>query len=120
MCAAVREQGAFEGSQFWIRPGQRHAPPGKARIDIAQYADGTLELLYRGQPLAYRSHVLHEHLQQHKLADDKTVNQRVDDLTKKQRRQLTLRAHFRSGAARTGLGREPVACAGCRAFHAHL
>ncbi len=84
----------FEGSQFWIIPGQPHAPLGKARIDIAQYADGPLELLYRGQPLAYRSHMLHEHLQQHKLADDKTVNQRVDGLVKEQRRQARLRAEI--------------------------
>ena len=84
----------FEGSQFWIIPGQPHAPQGKARIDIAQHTDGALELLYRGQALAYRSHMLHEHLQQPKLADDKTVNQRVDELTKEQRRQLTLRAHI--------------------------
>lgn len=84
----------FEGSQFWIIPGQPHAPQGKARIDIAQHTDGALELLYRGQALAYRSHMLHEHLQQPKLADDKTVNQRVDELTKEQRRQLTLRAQI--------------------------
>ena len=43
---------------------------------------------------AYRSHMLHEHLQQHKLADDKTVNQRVDGLVKEQRRQARLRAEI--------------------------
>lgn len=84
----------FEGSQIWITPGQAHAPKGRARVDIAQHGDGRLELLYLGQPLAYKAHLVHEHLGQKKLTDDKTVNQRVDGLAKQHRQLLKLRAEI--------------------------
>jgi len=82
----------FEGSQLWITPGQAHAPKAKAKVDIAQYGDGRLELLYRGQPLAYQGYLVHEHLRHKKVADDKEVNQRVDALSAEDRRALKVRA----------------------------
>ena len=82
----------FEGSQIWITPGQLHAPKGRAKVDIAQYADGRLELLYRGQALAYQAHMVHEHLSRKKLVDDKNVNQRVDVLRQERRKIGKLKA----------------------------
>lgn len=82
----------FEGSQIWITPGQAHAPKGRAKVDIAQHGDGRLELLYRGHALAYQCHLVHEHLQQRKVVDDKTIHQRVDALAKEQRRVCRLQA----------------------------
>jgi transposase len=84
----------FEGAQIWIKPGQSQAPKGRAKVDIAQYADGHLEVLYQGQPLAFRSFVLHPHLQQQKSADYKSLNQRVDAVGKHQREQLKLKAQI--------------------------
>lgn len=85
---------SFEGSQIWIRPGQPNAPRGKARVDIAQYADGRLEVLYRGHVLQHSHHVLHEHLRHKSAADGKTVNQRVDSLNKEMRRMARLQAQI--------------------------
>ncbi len=82
----------FEGSQIWITPGQPHAPQGRSKVDIAQYADGRLELLYRGHPLAHKAYVVHEHLARKKLADGKSVNQRVDVLSQERRKIGKLKA----------------------------
>lgn len=82
----------FEGSQIWITPGQDHAPKARAKVDIAQYGDGRLELLYRGQPLAFKAHVVHGHLRSKKSADDKTLNARVDALAKQQFKLQKLKA----------------------------
>jgi len=82
----------FEGSQIWISPGQPHAPKARSKVDIAQHADGRLELLYRGQPLNYKAYVVHEHLRSKKLADDKTINQRLDVLSRERRKIDKLKA----------------------------
>lgn len=84
----------FEGSQIWITPGQAHAPQGKARIDIVQHGDERLELLWRGQPLKYRAHSVHEHLRGKRALDNKTIDQRVDALAHAQRRIARLRAEI--------------------------
>lgn len=84
----------FEGSQIWITPGQDHAPKARAKVDIAQYGDGSLELMYRGQPLAFKAHVVHGHLRTKKSADDKTVNIRLDALAKQQRKLQKLKAEI--------------------------
>lgn len=84
----------FEGSQIWITPGQAHAPKGRAKVDIVQHGDGRLELLYRGQLLAHQAHMVHEHLRHRKLADDKTLNQRVDALSKERQRISRLKAQI--------------------------
>lgn len=84
----------FEGSQLWMEQGQVGAPPGRAQVDIAQYGDGRLEVLYRGQVLQHRAYLLHEHLQGKTAQDAKTVNQRVDTVVKEQRRLARLRAEI--------------------------
>ena len=84
----------FEGSQIWITPGQAHAPKGKTRIDIVQHGDERLELLWRGQPLKYRAHTVHEHLRGKRAHDDKTINERVDALAREQRRIAKLSAEI--------------------------
>ena len=75
---------SFEGSQIWVTPEQTHAPKGRARVDIAQYADGQIEVLYRGQVLQYKAHLLHEHLRNRQTEDSKTVNDRVDTAARRQ------------------------------------
>lgn len=61
-------------------------------MNIAQYGDGSLELMDRGQPLAFKAHVVHGHLRTKKSTDDKTLNARVDALTKQQRKLQRLKA----------------------------
>jgi len=63
-------------------------------VDIVQHGDGRLELLYRGQLLAHQAHMVHEHLRHRKLADDKTLNQRVDALSKGRQRISRLKAQI--------------------------
>lgn len=75
----------FEGSQIWIEPGQQAAPKKAAQVDIVQYADQRLEVLYRGQVLKTKHYVLHEHLSKKRPESDKTINARVDELTRQQR-----------------------------------
>jgi hypothetical protein len=75
----------FEGSQLWVVPGQQAAPSKAAQVDIVQYADGRLEVLYRGQVLKVKHYMLHEHLSQKRLESDKTINARVDVLARQQR-----------------------------------
>ena len=72
-------QGAckFEGSIVQLHPDQAHAPKARAMVDIAQYADGTLHLSYRGHPLAHRRYAVHEP-RSNQPADNKTVNARLD------------------------------------------
>jgi hypothetical protein len=57
----------FEGSQLWIEPGQQAAPKKAAQVDIVQYADQRLEVLYRGQVLKVKYYMLHEHLSKKRL-----------------------------------------------------
>ena len=82
-------QGAckFEGSVLQLQPNQAHAPSARAMVDIAQHADGTLRLSYRGQPLAHRSFAVHEPRSNHS-ADHKTVNARVDRVRDAQQARL--------------------------------
>jgi transposase len=80
-------QGAcrFNGSVLQLLPGQPHAPKARAMVDIAEHADGTLRLSYRGQPLAHRSHAVHAPRASAQAADHKTLNARVDSIRDKDR-----------------------------------
>jgi transposase len=82
-------QGAckFDGSVLQLQPDQAHAPRARALVDIAQHADGTLHLSYRGQPLAYRSFAVHAP-RPDQGADHKTVNARVDRVRDAQHTRL--------------------------------
>ena len=78
----------FEGQVVQIEPGQMQAPKARAMVDIAQHRDGRLELSYRGQALRYKRYACNEHLSRSKLADAKTVDQRVDQAADKERKRL--------------------------------
>lgn len=85
----------FEGAIVQIEVNQAHAPKASASVDIVQFADGRLELIWRGQLLKHRAYGLHEHLGRSKAADDKTINARVDALKDKEQRRLArLRAEI--------------------------
>jgi hypothetical protein len=83
-------QGAckFEGCIVQLLPHQAHAPKARAMVDIAQHADGTLHLSYRGQPLAYRSYAVHESKHASQSEDHKTLNARVDKARDAQQSKL--------------------------------
>jgi hypothetical protein len=78
----------FEGDIVQIEPGQSHAPRARAIVDIAQYADGRIEVLYRGELLRHRRFTAHAHLKTPKIVDDKTLNARVDTALARQRLAL--------------------------------
>lgn len=78
----------FEGAILQIDAGQAQAPKASATVDIVQFADGSLELSWRGQVLRHRAYGLHEHLARSKAADDKTVHVRVDALRDREQRRL--------------------------------
>ena len=71
-----------------IEPQQPQAPRGRAVVDIAQYADGRIEVLYRGQILHHRRFTAHAHLKAPKIVDDKALNARVDSALDRQRSAL--------------------------------
>ncbi len=75
----------FEGDVVQIEPRQAAAPHGRAVVDIAQYADGRIEVLYRGQPLRHRRFTAHMHLKTTKVVDDKALNEHVDRAIVRQR-----------------------------------
>lgn len=78
----------FEGSVVQVHPGQANAPRGRAKVDIVEFADGRLELLYRGEILQHSRYQLHEHLRQGSTADDKSINTRIDRAVQVQHHRL--------------------------------
>ena len=78
----------FEGSLVQVHPAQAHAPRGRAKVDIVEFADGRLELLLRGEVLQHSRYQLHEHLRQGRTADDKSINSRIDLAVKAQHNRL--------------------------------
>ena len=78
----------FEGQVLQIEPGQMQAPKARAMVDIAQHRDGRLELSFRGQALRHKRYACNDRLSRTKLADDKTVGQRVDKAVDKERKRL--------------------------------
>jgi transposase len=78
----------FEGSVVQVHPGQAHAPRGRAKVDIVEFADGRLELFYRGEVLEHSRYQLHEHLRQGRTADDKNINTRIDQAVRAKHKQL--------------------------------
>lgn len=78
----------FQGDIVQLQPHQQGAPRARAVVDIAQYADGRIEVLYRGQPLAHTRFTAHAHLKASKEVDDKAVNARVDAALHRQRTQI--------------------------------
>ncbi len=78
----------FEGPSCRSRPKQAHAPKAGATVDIVQFADGRLELSWRGQVLKCRAYGCNDHLGRSKAADDKTINMRMDAIKDREQRRL--------------------------------
>lgn len=78
----------FEGAILQIEAKQAHAPKASATVDIVQFANGALQLSWRGQVLKHRAYGLHGHLGYSKAADDKTLTVLVDALRHKELRRL--------------------------------
>ena len=74
-------------------------------MDILEFADGRLELLYRREVLKHSRYQLHEHLHQGHTADDKSINTRIDQAVKVQHQRLaTLAAQNKHQEAQCELG----------------
>jgi transposase len=78
----------FEGQILQLDEGQADAPKASALVDIAQYADGTVTLSYRGHALRHRRYACQDHVSGAKRHDSKTVNTRVDAVRQKERRRI--------------------------------
>ena len=85
----------FEGKLIQVHPRQEHLPKGKAGIDIVQYGDARLELLYRGHVLSHASHDWQDHLGRKRESDDKTLNDKVDQVVRNAQKGVAkLMAHI--------------------------
>ena len=85
---------SFEGHIVQLHADQPHAPSGRALIDIAQHANGEIELFYRGQPLAFSRYGVHER-RPDKLVHAKQLNARVQPLADAEHKRLArLRAQI--------------------------
>lgn len=100
----------FQGDILQLEAGQAAAPKARAQVDIAQYADGHLEVLYRGQSLRHRRFTANAHLKTPKIVDAKQLNARVDQtLNKHQRAIARLKATIEHQNALREMGhRTPV------------
>lgn len=78
----------FQGDIIQVQPWQPQAPRGRTSIDIVQYADGHIEVLYRGNVLSHRSFTVDAHLKTRQVVCAKEVNGRVDDAIERQRRAI--------------------------------
>lgn len=74
----------FEGDIIQVLPQSANAPKGAAQIDIAKYADGSLEVLWRGQVLEHRRFTVNEHLKKPKCVDAKGLDGRINSLAHKE------------------------------------
>ena len=72
----------FEGKLLQVHPQQEHLPKGRSGIDIVEYGDARLELLYRGHVLGHTSHDWQDHLGRKRESDDKTLNDKVDQVVR--------------------------------------
>jgi transposase len=67
----------FENQILQVLPKQTNAPKGRSQADIVVHLDGRLELLHKGQPLAFTQFNGIERIQP-QSEDEKTLNARVD------------------------------------------
>jgi len=77
----------FEGQVLQVHPAQAGLPRGSAKVDIVQHLDGTLELLYRQQPLAFTRYDWHAHVKP-SAHDAKTINTHVEQIVLKHQRHI--------------------------------
>ena len=77
----------FQGDIIQLEQ-QAGAPRGRAVIDIVQYADASIEVLYRARVLKHRCFTVDEHLRKRRVVPAKEVNAHVDDVLARQRRAI--------------------------------
>ena len=95
----------FEGQLLQVHPGQAQAPKGRARMDIAQYACGRLELLYKGNVLVHSAYTYNSHLGKSRVADEKTLNAVVDKVARDAQSKIsTLRSQIAHQDAQRAMG----------------
>lgn len=95
----------FEGSVVQIHPGQAHAPKGRCKVDIVEFGDGSLAVLYHGSVLTHSRYQLHDHLAKARSADDKNLNGIVDGFVKAQPSRLArLGAQIKHQDAQRAIG----------------
>lgn len=80
----------FEGMLLQVQHQQAKAPKASATVDIVQFADGRLQLSWRGQVLRHTAYGLDDHLRSSKASDDKTINIRLDATKDREQRRLAL------------------------------
>lgn len=78
----------FEGSVVQVHPGQAHAPKGRAQVDIVEFGDGNIELLYRGKVLKHTRYAVQTRKGCSTPADDKRINAEVDRLMQAQHMRI--------------------------------
>jgi Helix-turn-helix domain len=78
----------FEGSVVQIHPEQAHAPKGRSKVDIVEFGDGSLALLYHGSVLKHSRYQLYGHRAKADAANDKNLNAIVDGFIKAQHIRL--------------------------------
>jgi transposase len=84
----------FEGQVLQVHPKQEGQPKDSAQVDIVKHLDGTLELLYRQQSLAFTRYDWAGYVKA-AAHDDKTINAHVQQIVcKEDRRIAQLRAQL--------------------------
>ena len=78
----------FECSVVQLHAGQAHAPKGRAQVDIVEFADGSVELLYRGQVLKHTRYAVQTRQGCSRAADDKGINAAVERLVQAQHKHI--------------------------------
>ncbi len=78
----------FEGSVVQLHPRQANSPQGRCKVDIAQYANGRIELLYRNQVLAHSRYEMHAHLASSRVPEGKSLDHAVSQAQQAQHRRL--------------------------------
>jgi transposase len=80
----------FMGKLLVVRsqPDQPRYALRAQRVKVIEHLDGTLELLWGREALPFETHERHQHLSATRVADDKLLNARVDDVLAKEALRL--------------------------------
>lgn len=79
----------FEGSVVQWEAGQPNTPKGRCKVDLVQYANGAIEVLYRNRVLAHRHYLMHAHLAQKHRVESKGVDAAVSKAQREQQLRLS-------------------------------
>ncbi len=80
----------FMGKLLVVRsqPDQPRYALRAQRVKVIEHLDGTLELLWGCEALPFETYERHQHLSATRVADDKLLNMRVDDVLAKEALRL--------------------------------